>query len=125
MRTTIDGSRPATKRALFKLWRSERDDPEPFYEALAGRTVDGFPFSLDGRGVLDLGSGPGYFSRALERAGAWVVAVESASGALPATGVRAACADAEHLPFGPASFDGVFCSNMLEHTPSPALVFEE
>src|SRR4051794_2185763 len=125
MRTTIDGSRPTTKRALFKLWRSEREHPEPYYEALAARTVDGFPFPLERRRVLDLGSGPGYFSRALQDAGASIVAVESAAGALPGTGLHVACADAERLPFRAGSFDGVFCSNMLEHTPSPALVFSE
>jgi SAM-dependent methyltransferase len=35
--------------------------------------------------------------------------------ARPASSVRRVCADAASLPFAPASFDAVFCVNLLEH----------
>ena len=34
-------------------------------------------------------------------------------------------ADGTRLPFPPGSFDGVLCSNMLEHTPTPMLILDE
>lgn len=110
------------------MFLAERREPAPFYEELATRTVEDFPFALDGARVLDLGCGPGYFGRALARAGALVTGVDLDESGLagPVAGAPpAGVADARRLPFASATFDGVFCSNMLEHTPDPGAVFDE
>lgn len=117
-----------SKRALFSLFLDEKRDPEPFYERLAEKSIAEFPFPVGGQRILDLGSGPGHYTRVLRRFGATVAALEldtenlvSEQGSLPG----AVSADAWHLPFPDASFDGVFCSNMLEHTPDVRPVFTE
>lgn len=120
--------RQSSRRELVKLFLSEKRDPEPFYRRLAERSIAEFAFDVDGRFVLDLGCGPGHYSAALTRAGASVVGVDldeadlRAASAARNTAVRA---DAPRLPFPDAAFDGVFCSNMLEHTPEPSLVLGE
>lgn len=118
----------ASKAELFRLFLSEKSDPVPFYTKLADRSIAEFPFPLEGRRVLDLGSGPGWYSRALSRAGASVFPIDlgredveqAHAGGLPAVET-----DAMRLPFPAATFDGVFCSNMLEHVPSTAAIFDE
>jgi SAM-dependent methyltransferase len=124
----VDRLRPSTKGELFRLALNERTDPEPFYTKLAETSIAEFPFPLRGRTVLDLGSGPGHYTAALARAGARVVALDlsvanvriAADADLPA--VRG---DASRLPFPAERFDGIFCSNMLEHVPDPVAVINE
>jgi SAM-dependent methyltransferase len=119
----------ATRRELFRLFLTERKDPAPFYESLATRSIDEFRLPVDGRRVLDLGCGPGYYGRALQRAGATVVSVDLDADNLRANSAlappRPLESDATRLPFPQATFDGVFCSNMLEHTPRPEGVIAE
>lgn len=120
---------------LFQLWRNEREDPGPFYRELAARTVELLQsdFSLrPGQLVLDLGSGPGWYTDALRAAGATVIGLEYdpdelAVGHLPSGVVeRALCrADAQAIPLATGSLDGVFCSNMLEHVPDATRVLDE
>lgn len=119
--------RPVSRREVFRRFLAEKRDPEPFYEGLVERSMHRFPFSLAGARVLDLGSGPGHFSRAMAAAGASVIAIEQDERSLPVApdGCQAARGDAENLPVRSASFDGVFCSNMLEHTPNTGHVFTE
>jgi SAM-dependent methyltransferase len=117
-----------TRREVFKLFLAEKTDPEPFYTQLARRSMADFPFETEGKLVLDLGAGPGYYSRALERRGATMVAIDLdpadlTSAAGPAPG--AVACDGGRLPFPDGTFDGVFCSNMLEHTPEPERIFDD
>jgi SAM-dependent methyltransferase len=109
---------------MLRRFRKEKQDPEPFYLALAARTLDGFAFPLASLRVLDLGAGPGYYSTALAAAGAHVVALEQAE-LTPIPAVPGIVADGGRLPFSSASFDGVFCSNVLEHTPDTAALIAE
>lgn len=118
----------ASKAELFKLFLSERDDPEPFYTKLADRSVAEFAFVLRDRVVLDLGAGPGHYTAALQRAGATVIPIDLGTENMRkagAAGLAAVQADAMVLPFPAGSFDGVFCSNMLEHVPDPVAVVDE
>src|SRR5262245_49803033 len=119
--------KPVSRREVFRRFLAEKRDPEPFYEAMVERAMFRFPFPLQGAKVLDLGSGPGHFSRAMATSGASVIAIEQDERSLPVAppGCGAARGDAERLPLRSASFDGVFCSNMLEHTPRPEAVFAE
>jgi glycosyltransferase involved in cell wall biosynthesis/SAM-dependent methyltransferase len=121
--------RRLSKTTLVKLFRAEKHDPEPFYERLAEKAAKEFSLPLAGKRILDLGCGPGHYSKALREVGAEVVPAElSRDSLVNAAGelLEGAClCDATQLPFPDGSFDGVFCSNMLEHTPSAEPVFEE
>ena len=113
---------------MFRLFRAEAHDPVPFYERLAAAAVTTLPGPLEGARVLDLGCGPGHYTRALRRAGAVVLPVDldeeefRAPGGPPGGEV---VADARRLPVPDASLDGVFCSNILEHTPDAHAVIDE
>lgn len=113
---------------LFRMFLAERRDPEPFYRQLAVETVASLPFPVDGRTILDLGCGAGYYGKALCGAGAVVVGVDLDAASL-ADRVEGAptpmLADARRLPLHDNAVDGVLCSNLLEHTPDPAAVIAE
>ncbi len=124
----LSDARRYTKRELFRLFMDEKRDPVPFYERLAEKSIAELPHVLEGRRILDLGAGAGHYTEVLRRFGAVVAAVEleadhlvGADGPLR-SGVSA---DAWFLPFGDATFDGVYCSNMLEHTPDVRPVLAE
>ena len=106
----------------------ERRDPEPYYEALAGVTVADLPFDLDGARLLDLGCGHGHDAAALERAGATVVATDLDADAVTtatARGIDAYRGDAYRMPFADGVFDGVYCSNLVEHVPAIEPLLDE
>ncbi|MBA3300394.1 MAG: class I SAM-dependent methyltransferase [Thermoleophilaceae bacterium] len=116
---------------LFGLWRKEKTDPEPFYSALAADTaldLDERIGPLRGQRVLDLGCGPGIYTRALRERGAEVVPVDNDMSEMEIAGPApegALVADAGDLPFPDGDADGVFCSNLLEHTPDAEPVIRE
>jgi SAM-dependent methyltransferase len=114
---------------LWRLFRNEREDPEPFYGLLAAELaadLDRRHGPLAGQELLDLGCGPGWYTRALRDRGARVVPVDNSADELGAAPVEGALlADARALPFADASADGVVCSNLLEHTPDAAAVLAE
>lgn len=117
-----------SRRELFRLFLSEKKDPGPFYEAIATRSIDSFPFPLAGLRVLDLGSGGGFYARAMADAGASVTAADLAIQDVRAArekGLVALVCDGTQLPFPERTFDGVLCSNMLEHTPVPGQILDE
>jgi SAM-dependent methyltransferase len=71
--------------------------------------------------VLDAGAGSGAWTPVLARVGAErIVAVDR--GAAPGLD---AIADLKHLPYGDASFETVFCSQVLEHDAAPAALLTE
>jgi SAM-dependent methyltransferase len=118
----------ATRVELFRLFRSEQLDPDAFYAKLADRTLSKFDLPLCGRTVLDLGSGPGHYAAALERAGATVVALDLDGDDVERVverGVAGVQGDAARLPFPDGCFDAVFSSNLMEHVPGSSAVFDE
>lgn len=117
-----------SKSELFRLFLKEKTDPEPFYTALAQRSISEFPFPVEGRRILDLGSGPGWYARALHERGADVVPVDMGDDDVDLArrgGLPVVQGDALRTPFPAGVFDGVFCSNMLEHVPETRSVFDE
>jgi SAM-dependent methyltransferase len=116
---------------LWRLFRAERDDPAPFYQRLANDVVGDLEQRhgrLFERRIVDLGSGPGFYTRAFREVGAVVLPLESEIAELQLAGdppTGAVVGDAARLPIRSRTVDGVFCSNMLEHTRDPARVIDE
>ena len=121
----------ARMRRLWRLWRNEADDPEPFYTVLAREAVaelDRRYGPLTGQTVLDMGCGPGFYTRVLRETGAKVIPLDNSQEELELHGPApegAILGDATALPLEDNSVEGVFSSNMLEHTPNPVAVFDE
>ena len=122
---------PQRARTLWRLFRAERTDPEPFYRllaAIAAEDLDRRHGPLAGQTLVDLGCGPGYYTDAFRDRGASVVPVDHSADELELGGAPPAgyvLADAASLPLEGDSADGVFCSNMLEHTPSAEPIVAE
>ena len=123
--------KPARMRELFRLWQNEKTDPAPFYTELAKDTVadlDRRYGPLRGQRIADLGCGPGFYTFAFRHYGADCVPVDASEDELTLAGEAPegyVLADAGNLPFEDGSFDGVFCSNLLEHAPNtPEIVAE-
>jgi SAM-dependent methyltransferase len=121
-----------TRREMLRRFRRSLADPDRYGEqfslGLAQRTVASFPLPLAGARVLDLGCGVGAYAPLLENAGAVVVAADSDPAMVAEAATRTSqvvVADARRTPFDAASFDGVLCSNLLEHTPEPEAVVAE
>ena len=113
---------------ILRRFRSEKTDPEPFYVGLADRTMASFRFELEGRRVLDLGCGPGWYSVAMRRAGADVVGLDFDPSDVRSAHERLGTVlrgDAMNIGLPDSSVDGVFCSNLLEHLPDQAAVIDE
>src|SRR4051812_8943197 len=119
-------------RMLWRLWRNERADPEPFYRLLAdlaAEDLDRRNGPLAGQTIVDLGCGPGWYTDALRARGATVIPVDNDVAEMmigrdaPPDGH--VVADAGALPLADDSIDGAFCSNVLEHTPAAEPIVRE
>jgi SAM-dependent methyltransferase len=116
-------------RELWRLFRNEREEPEPFYTWLAEELAADLAArhgALAGKVLLDLGCGPGYYTAALRAHGATVIPVDNSADELgdrPPEG--ALLADAAALPLETGSADGIVCSNLLEHAPDAEGVIRE
>ena len=123
------GPGPVVMARILRLALRVHREPVPYARAVADLVVRylrhaGVP--LEGRRVLDVGTGGGSLPDALGRAGARVVAVdvedrrrgEFRDGSF-------AVASGHRLPFADEGFDLVVSSNVLEHVPDgPRLVSE-
>ena len=73
---------PERFRTLWRLWRNERADPEPFYRLLAAYAVedlDAHHGPLRGQTIADLGCGPGYYTYAFRDRGAVVIPIDNST----------------------------------------------
>lgn len=70
--------------------------------------------------VLDAGAGRGVYRELLQKHADKYVGMDVA-----ASGATTVLGDAQRLPFSDASFDTVFCSQVLEHVPEPWLALAE
>lgn len=117
---------PGLRRSweLLKAFRVEQTDPDHFYFRLAddaAKQVRRFT-SVEGRIVLDVGGGPGYFADSFRAAGASYVPLEYDFRELSARTVidqAALIGDGMKLPIRSSSVDICYSSNVLEHVPRP------
>jgi SAM-dependent methyltransferase len=106
------------------FWADAPADPEPWEWERRRALLLGEV--RPGERVLDLGCGAGRFVAALREAGAEPVGVELAEAALERARANAPGADLRRvaddgsLPLEHASFDLVWCSEVLEHVPDTA-----
>ena len=104
------------------------DGPTRIYGRLAQVLVAFSPVSLNGRAVLDLGSGTGAGSRAARRAGARVVATDLVPEMLQvgrSTRPPGTAGNAIALPFRDDAFDVVLAPFSLNHLSDPAVGVRE
>lgn len=112
--------------AAATTWRGA--PAERLYGPLARALVARSPVPLTGRQVIDLGAGTGVVSRALEDAGARVVAADLALGMLAADRIGrppAVVADAARLPLAEGAADGCASGFCFNHLPDPVAGFAE
>jgi SAM-dependent methyltransferase len=103
----------------FRLALRVRSEPTEFYRYTAWGVLEqleacGIP--VNGRHILDVGAGGGAVSEVLERAGSRVVALDREDARAADVGrTTFVIGLGERLPFRDRAFDGVVCSNVLEH----------
>jgi SAM-dependent methyltransferase len=115
---------------LFRAFLKEQSDPDHFYETLAHDSVRQLSeyVPLNGRAIVDVGGGPGYFADAFRTAGSVYLGVDpdvgemSARGELPAGMVRASGTE---LPIRTNAVDICYSSNVLEHVADPVAMLDE
>lgn len=110
---------------LLNDFRYEQSDPARFYGALAADTagmVEAFVPDLDGKVILDVGGGPGYFADAFRARGAHYISVEPDPTEMHAGGLEhrgSVRGSGQNLPFGDGCMDITLSSNVVEHTSKP------
>lgn len=115
---------------LLRAFRTEQRDPGGYYSLLAEDTIRQLSHytDLSGRIVLDVGGGPGFFTKALRRAGAHAFCVDANAGELAgASGPEpgSVLGSALGLPVATGGVDVCFASNVLEHVPAPERMLAE
>ena len=129
----------ATLRRSFGLLNSfkyEQTDPGRFYGLLARDTVELIESiwqgagqdSLQGKRILDVGGGPGYFGIAFDEAGANYITCEPDVGEMSAAGIELQSSvrgSGLDLPFRDDAFDITYSSNVAEHVPEPWRMADE
>ncbi|TFV45957.1 class I SAM-dependent methyltransferase [Blastococcus sp. TF02A_35] len=115
---------------LFRVFLQEQTDPDLFYGVLARDSVEQLAqhVALEGRTVLDVGGGPGYFADAFRGAGATYVGLEPDAGEMVARGAPepgTVRGSGEALPVRTAAVDVCYSSNVLEHVRRPWTMAEE
>jgi glycosyltransferase involved in cell wall biosynthesis/SAM-dependent methyltransferase len=115
---------------LIKGFRTQFDDPDHFYTLLADDTIDLIERyePLEGKSIVDVGGGSGYFAEAFRRASARSVFIEPFWDEMTEPGRQLGfgiVGDGCHLPLADASFDVSFSSNVVEHVSDPWLFLGE
>jgi len=116
---------------LYKLAKNRNKSEGDYFnfeKHQAGMVVSSLKakkIKLKGAKVLDIGSGRGGYTFALDKNGAHVVSLDLDIKRHSLNNKRFVNADATKLPFKPESFDMVFCSSVIEHLKEPKnLLFE-
>jgi SAM-dependent methyltransferase len=115
---------------LFRAFLKEQSEPDYFYQVLADDSVRQISeyVRLNGRTILDVGGGPGYFADAFRAAGGVYLGIDPDVGELSARGEPAKDmirASGTELPIRSASVDVCYSSNVLEHVADPVSMLDE
>ena len=115
---------------LFKMFRGQYTDRYAYYSSLAADTVSLVAqyAPIQGRRILDVGCGPGYFGDAFRRGGANCCGVELQRETLSSEGIPtidAIVGDGQNLPIATSVFDICHSSNVVEHVPAPHAFLSE
>lgn len=94
--------------------------PARVYDRLAEVLVGRSPLPLAGRLVLDVGSGTGAATRALQNRGAQVRALDAATGMIASGPAPGVVGDVRRLPFRDGSVGGVVAAFCLNHVDPPS-----
>lgn len=129
-RTDSENATLARSVRLFRAFRKEQSEPDHFYSTLAADSVRQISsyVALNGRTILDVGGGPGYFADAFRAAGAHYLGIDPDVGELSARGEPAAGmirASGTELPIRTGSVDICYSSNVLEHVADPVRMLDE
>ena len=123
---------PTLRRSveLFAAFRKEQTEPAVFYNALARDSVGQLSqyVDLEGRLLLDVGGGPGYFRTAFQEAGSRYFSLDADVGELSGLGEigpGTVIGSGMELPFADGVVDVCYSSNVLEHVPRPWRMAEE
>lgn len=130
--------RSTLRRSLGLLgsFRHEQPRPDIFYGGLAIDTAsmvealwaDVQGSGLQGKSVLDVGGGPGYFAQEFENRGVHYVSVEPDVGEMSAADIEVTASvrgSGLDLPFLSDAFEVVYSSNVGEHVSEPWKMGEE
>jgi SAM-dependent methyltransferase len=115
---------------LFRLFLKEQSEPDTFYREVAEdsiRQVTRYA-ELAGKTVIDLGGGPGHFTRAFQARGSRCLLVEPDPAELMSRGEPSRGAirgDGLRLPVTDGAADICFSSNVLEHVADPIALLDE
>ncbi|MGH8825772.1 MAG: class I SAM-dependent methyltransferase [Jiangellaceae bacterium] len=113
MRAQIGAAYSASARA----WAT---GPIRIYGRMAGALADHCPVPLTGRLALDVGSGTGAATLALQERGAQVVALDAAAGMIASGPAPGVVGDARLLPFRDQAFAAVAAAFCLNHIDPPS-----
>jgi SAM-dependent methyltransferase len=122
---------PSVRRsiALFRAFLHEQDDPGACYALLARDAADQVEAAygaVEGRTVVDIGGGGGYFTEEFRRRGAHAYLFEPDPRELgPRPPEPAVVADGYLLPLADGVADVCFSSNVLEHVADPQTFLSE
>ncbi len=127
---TSSALRPAGAFRLLAAFAREQSDPGSFYRLLARDSVALVErhIRLDGRRVVDVGGGAGYFAAVFRDRGAECLLVEPDPAELYSRGAPSRASvigDGYWLPLADASVDVCFSCNVLEHVKDPAGLIDE
>lgn len=114
--------------ALFRAFLREQDDPEACYSLLARDAADQVEAygAVEGRTVVDVGGGSGYFTAEFRRRGAHAYLFEPDVRELgPKPPKASVVADGYLLPLADGVADVAFTSNVLEHVADPGTFLSE
>jgi SAM-dependent methyltransferase len=115
---------------LFRLFLAEQTDPDSFYAALAKDAAGQLAshVAVEGRTILDIGGGAGYFTEEFRSRGAHCYLFEVDAGEMTSRGATppgAVVADGYWLPVRDGGADVCVSSNVLEHVSDPGGLIEE
>ncbi|HWS36774.1 MAG TPA: alpha-(1-_3)-arabinofuranosyltransferase family protein [Actinoplanes sp.] len=115
---------------LFRTFLVEQSDPDRFYSMLATDSVEqlGAYVDLDGKQVLDVGGGPGYFASEFEKAGATYIGLDPGVGDFAEAGAKVngmVSGSGTALPIRTGALDVTYSSNVLEHVGDPEAMLDE